>query len=338
MTLMARNQRIPGGEVQSTEAVVFSEPRDLSLQTVELVAPGAGDLRVRTLVSGISTGTERLLYEGRMPPFPGLAYPLVPGYETVGEVVWAGPEAQLNEGARVFVPGAACYNDVRSLFGGASAEVVTDAARAVLVPDGVDAASATLLSLAATAHHMLCLAPEPDLIIGHGTLGRLLVRLLELEPTRTAEVKVWEVNELRRQGMSSVPVLDPREDERRTLRSVIDVSGDPGILDHVVPRLAHRGEIVLGGFYADPLTLTFPPAFLKEARFQVAAEFTPDDLAVVVGLVGAGALSLDGLVTHSQSATQSRDAYRCAFEDPRCLKMVLNWENAACVINRISHR
>ena len=81
------------------------------------------------------------------------------------------------------------------------------------------------------------------------------------------------------------------EDERRTLRSVIDVSGDPGILDQVVPRLSHRGEIVLGGFYADPLTLTFPPAFLKEARFQVAAEFTPDDLAVVVGLVSAGALS-----------------------------------------------
>ena len=29
--------------------------------------------------SGISTGTERLLWSGRMPPFPGLGYPLVPG-------------------------------------------------------------------------------------------------------------------------------------------------------------------------------------------------------------------------------------------------------------------
>ena len=32
--------------------------------------------------SGISTGTERLLFHGRMPAFPGMGYPLVPGYET----------------------------------------------------------------------------------------------------------------------------------------------------------------------------------------------------------------------------------------------------------------
>jgi bacteriochlorophyllide a dehydrogenase len=36
--------------------------------------------------SGISTGTERLLFTGRMPPSPGMGYPLVPGYESVGRV------------------------------------------------------------------------------------------------------------------------------------------------------------------------------------------------------------------------------------------------------------
>ena len=37
--------------------------------------------------SGISTGTEKLLWSGRMPPFPGMGYPLVPGYESVGRIV-----------------------------------------------------------------------------------------------------------------------------------------------------------------------------------------------------------------------------------------------------------
>ena len=49
--------------------------------------PEAGDVVVRVQHSGISTGTEKLLWSGAMPPFPGLSYPLVPGYEAVGEVV-----------------------------------------------------------------------------------------------------------------------------------------------------------------------------------------------------------------------------------------------------------
>jgi myo-inositol-1(or 4)-monophosphatase len=50
----------------------------------EALRPDA-DLESRAVLhSGISTGTERLLWDGTMPPFPGLGYPLVPGYETVG--------------------------------------------------------------------------------------------------------------------------------------------------------------------------------------------------------------------------------------------------------------
>jgi 2-desacetyl-2-hydroxyethyl bacteriochlorophyllide A dehydrogenase len=41
-----------------------------------------------------------------MPTFPGMGYPLVPGYESVGRVVAAGPKARLRVGERVFVPGA----------------------------------------------------------------------------------------------------------------------------------------------------------------------------------------------------------------------------------------
>ena len=50
--------------------------------------PAADDeIVVDVEFSGISTGTERLLWDGRMPPFPGMGYPLVPGYESVS---WGG--------------------------------------------------------------------------------------------------------------------------------------------------------------------------------------------------------------------------------------------------------
>ncbi|MEM9058181.1 MAG: hypothetical protein AAGD86_11930, partial [Pseudomonadota bacterium] len=59
----------------SARAVVLDEPRSLSVRRLPLMAPGADDLVVDVEWSGISTGTERLLWSGTMPPFPGLGYP-----------------------------------------------------------------------------------------------------------------------------------------------------------------------------------------------------------------------------------------------------------------------
>jgi 3-hydroxyethyl bacteriochlorophyllide a dehydrogenase len=62
---------------------------------------------------------------------------------------------------------------------------------------------------------------------------------------------------------------------------------------------------------------------------RVAAEWQPGDLEAVLGLVDAGKLSLGGLITHHEPAEAADRAYRTAFGDPDCLKMVLDWRNAA---------
>ena len=49
----------------------------------------------------------------------------------------------------------------------------------------------------------------------------------------------------------------------------------------------------------------------------------------LLDLVENGALSLAGLITHQAAAKDAPSAYRTAFDDPACLKMILNWEHAA---------
>ena len=87
-----------------SNAIVLERPEHLSLESLELTAPGDDDLLVEVDWSGISTGTERLLWNGRMPAFPGMGYPLVPGYESVGHVIHAGAKAGHAVGDTVFVP------------------------------------------------------------------------------------------------------------------------------------------------------------------------------------------------------------------------------------------
>ena len=103
------------------------------------------------------------------------------------------------------------------------------------------------------------------------------------------------------------------------------MSGDSDLLDTLIGRLAPKGEVVLAGFYSNPLHFAFPPAFMKEARLRVAAEWQPEDLAAVKKFIESGVLSLDGLITHRHPAEQADAAYRTAFGDPSCLKMILDW-------------
>ncbi len=307
-------------------AVVLEEPRHLVLKRLPLSPVSDADVVVDLEWSGVSTGTERLLWSGTMPPFPGMGYPLVPGYESVGRVVAAGEASGREVGDRVFVPGASCFGEVRGLFGGAASRLVVPGARAIPVgPDLGD--RAVLLALAATARHILAAAGRtPELVVGHGVLGRLLARLIADEGgPLTGPLTVWERDADRRGGADGYAVVDPADDDRRDYGCIVDVSGDAAGLDGWIGRLCAGGEVVLAGFYSQPLSFAFPPAFMKEARLRVAAEWKPEDMADVVARVERGRLDLDGLITHHCKASHAAGAYETAFGDPHCLKMVLDW-------------
>jgi 3-hydroxyethyl bacteriochlorophyllide a dehydrogenase len=304
-------------------AVVVEAPGRVALRRLGMTPPEADDLVVVVEFSGISMGTEKLMFNGSMPSFPGMGYPLVPGYEAVGRVVDAGPLGRARIGEQVFVPGSSKFIGARGLFGGSAQTLVTGSARVLGIPEGMGD-SAVLLSLAATAQHALVGGALPDLIIGHGVLGRLLARMTVVAG-RTPTV--WEINAERMSGGEGYKVCAPENDDRRDYRSIYDASGDSNILDAAIARMGHGGEIVLAGFYSDPLSFHFAPAFRREARFRIATEFQPADLAAVIAMVGSGRLSLDGLVTNRVSASDAATAYPEAFSNPACLKMVFDWRN-----------
>ena len=309
-------------------AIVFKNPQQLALEALTLAELGHEDIQIEVEFSGISTGTERLLWDGSMPPFPGMGYPLVPGYETVGRVVKKGADVPLDIGQRVFVPGANCFEGVRSLFGASASQLVTNHSRVMPVSDALGP-KAVLLALAATAYHAVSMGGKrehiipPDLIVGHGIMGRLLARMTVA--AGFAAPTVWETQAARRTGALGYQVLHPDEDDRRNYQAIYDVSGDAKLLDQLILRLAPGGEVVLAGFYKDKLAFDYAPAFMREAQIRTAAEWKRPDLLAVTELVNTNRLSLDGLITHHGSPSQAKAAYETAFDDALCLKMVLDW-------------
>ena len=157
----------------------MSEPGSLSIQPVDLKSPSKEDIVIDINYSGISTGTEKLFYNGKMPQFPGMGYPLVPGYESTGEVVQAPKDSNLKIGDMVFVPGADCYSgSVKSLFGGAARMIISSPNRLIKI-DSTMGCNGALFALAATARHAIAGFGNkmPDVIVGHGVLGLSLIHI-----------------------------------------------------------------------------------------------------------------------------------------------------------------
>lgn len=309
-----------------TLAVVLDGPERLSVRALALHDAGPDDVVVAIDWSGISTGTERLLYTGRMPPFPGMGYPLVPGYESVGRIIAAGARTAARIGETVFVPGASCFREARGLFGGAARRLVVPSHRAIPIPDSLRERG-VLLALAATARHAVAGGRAPELVVGHGVLGRLIARLTIAEGH--AAPTVWETDPKRQSGGNGYRVIHPGKDERRDYSVIYDASGQAALVDTLIERLAKGGEIVLAGFYEDPISFRFPQAFMREARLRVAAEWQPADLIATRTAILERRLNLDGLITHQRDAQDADGAYRTAFGDATCLKMIVDWRSCA---------
>jgi 3-hydroxyethyl bacteriochlorophyllide a dehydrogenase len=234
-------------------------------------------------------------------------------------------------GDLVFLPGSYAFQGVQNIFGGSGSRLVVPHERAVkLAPElGVQG---VLLALAATAHHVFTVGREglplayPDLIIGHGIMGRLLARMV-VAAGKPAPV-VWETQAVRQSGALGYGVIHPDEDARKDYRCICDVSGDSGILNRVIPKMAPGGEVVLAGFYKQDLSFSYAMAFMREASIRVAAQWRKHDLDAVVAMFHDGSLPLEGLITHTEIPQRAQLAYEVAFGDPHCLKMVIDWRQA----------
>jgi 2-desacetyl-2-hydroxyethyl bacteriochlorophyllide A dehydrogenase len=245
----------------SARALWMTGPGELELREERLPPTGPRDARVRALASGISHGTEMLVYRGQVSPdlpldLPTLrgsfGFPIKYGYASVGKVVEVGGEvADLSAGDLVFV-----HHPHQSAY-------IVGAERAIRLSTGLDPLSGVFLANVETAVNVI-LDAQPRLgervvIFGQGVVGLIITQLL------------------RRAGAELVVAVDPipgRRDLSRTLGAdvalsptdrpaeaireltggvgadlAIEASGNPGALDEAIQAVAFEGTVVVCSWY-----------------------------------------------------------------------------------------
>ena len=315
------------------KAIVFTGVRQLEVKNVTLKPVSSTDVLIETYWSSISTGTEKMAFEGLIPS-PPFIFPFIPGYETVGKIVRVG--AHVNEnliGKYAYIAGSFGYEDVNAAFGGAS-QLVVCPVESITVLDGIaDPKCGIALPLGATALHFMDLGEvtgKKVLVLGQGAVGILAVQLAK--HMRAQLVAATEPHQNRLNYSSADLKVNPStQDVSAALAGnefdiMIDSTGVMSAIETGLRFLKFHGKVVFGGYY-QRMNIDYSQAFEKELSFIAARQWAKGDLLRVKELIREGKLQAKKIFTHSHSVeTNLAEAYNQAFNNPDCLKMVLNWK------------
>ncbi|WP_314172368.1 zinc-dependent alcohol dehydrogenase [Streptomyces winkii] len=344
--------------------VQFTGPRRVEVAEYERAPLPPGHVRLRTLYSGISAGTELTAYRGTNPYLtrtwdpearlfrdgaPGVEYPVTGwGYSEVGEVAEISPESR-------DLPGMPAVGDLAWGIWGHRSEGVVPGERLAghALPAGLEPLAGAFARVGAIAYNAVLGAGmhlgEDVAVFGQGVIGLLATRLARLSGARVIAVDALasRLPVARRYGAELT--LDAREDEvaerirestqGRGADAAIEISGAYPALHEALRSVAVGGRVVASGFYqGDGTGLRLGDEFHHNRAQLICSQIggVPQELAgrwsverlqrTFLRLVAEEQVDVKSLVSHVVPVAEAVGAYSLLDERPsEALQMVLEF-------------
>ncbi|MBI5667425.1 MAG: zinc-binding alcohol dehydrogenase [Chloroflexi bacterium] len=324
------------------KAIVATAEQQVALQTVEVPAPGPGEVLVEAAYTAISPGTELRCLAGKQ---EGVRFPFVPGYSMVGRIIARGDGVSVPEGTLVYCAGTTKAN-VSLGWGGHVSHAVMPAANAYPLPDNVHPLDGLTAHLAAIAYRGVRLSKaqphEHVAVVGLGVIGQLAARLHALTGARVvcADLAPARVEVARQVGLEAFVPQSSLADSFRAVFPqgadvVVDATGVAAVLPQAIgiardvgwddtPRVGAR--YIIQGSYPGDFCIPYQPAFLKEMSFWLPRDVQPADVRVVLNLMARGKLPARDLISEIRSPEEAQRTYD-QLRDPACglLTVAFRW-------------
>ncbi len=342
-------------------ALVFAEPRHVIVEEEPDRPLEAGQVRLRTLYSGISAGTELTAYRGSNPYLhkrwdaerrlfipsdqPTSSYPMRGwGYEEVGEVIEAGPDAQ----------GVAVGDRVYGFWGHRTRHVVSDEyARQRSLPPGLDPLLGVFSQIGAIAlngvHDASLRIGETVAVFGLGVPGQIVAQLARRSGARVLGVDLFETRRAKARELRAIDAaIDPAAGaaaeqikaltDGRGADVCIEVSGAAAALAEAVRAAAYSARVVAMGFVQGEARGLYLGEEFHHNRVTIVSSqiggvapelsYRWDRLRLAqtaIRLQAEGALNLTPLISHTFPFRQAAEAFRRLDEEPTTtLQVVLD--------------
>ena len=274
-----------------TASVWFPRAREVEIRDESVGRPGPGEVRIHAIASGLSHGTEMLVFRGEVPAdlaldLPTLAgsyaFPIKFGYASVGRVIETGVGVtELAPGDHVFV-----HHPHQQ-------EYVVRAAAAVRLPKRLPPELGVFLANCETALNVV-LDAHPHLgdevaVIGQGVVGLLVTQLLERAGARVTAVEPIAVRrELARRCGADDAVTPDAALARIATRTngrgadvVIEASGNARALQLAIDAAAFQASVIVCSWYGTkPVSLDLGSRFHRQRLRLVSSQVSQLDPAL----------------------------------------------------------
>lgn len=288
--------------------IIIDKPYSVKIEDVEIPKPGPGEILVKTELSGVSAGTEMMLYRGTFPNFKlkkwaqWQDFPVCPGYELVGEVVEIGKDAagekdmkqmdSLGPKSSVLMTTTGDFKvgDRVICFGEHGEYSISPAVLSARVPDNISSSEATLGVLATTAQHCIRRSEvaygDNIAVIGVGVLGFLTVQHLKNAGSR--HIIALDLDDARLEIAKKCGadlVINPQKTnpQKAILDAfgilpdiVIEASGFKGTEQLAMDLVRDRGRVVILGWHTDDPSFMFGDFYFKELDLRVSRAVGPE--------------------------------------------------------------
>jgi L-iditol 2-dehydrogenase len=335
--------------------VVLEESESLHIEERPEPTADGEDVVVRIRAIGIC-GTDLSIFSGKVP----VDYPLVLGHEMVGTL--EDPVPGLDPGTRVVVdPNVFCGTCYQCLKGqenvcskaelmgrdrdGAFGDFLAVPARNVFpIPDEIDVQAAPLLQVLTTCVHAQRQAQvflqDSVLVLGLGVSGLLHVQLAKVRGAHPIiGITRSESKRSLAARLGTDMVIDPSEPdlEERVAEAtqgrgpdlVVECVGKTETLAQAIKLVRVGGAITVFGTITEEWgELPFYQLYFKELSLVNPRAAKPEDFPASIGLVAAGTIELDPLITHTFPLESAEEAVVTSGESSS-LKVILDHESNA---------
>jgi len=326
----------PIGVELKARSLWFTAPRTATLREETVQPPGPGEVRVETLASAVSAGTEMLVYRGEVPhdlplDLPtlrgGYGFPIKYGYAAVGRVLDTGPDIEdLASGDTVFV-----HHPHQEAF-------VVPATMPIRLPGALDPMLGVFFANLETALNIVHDTPlhlgETALVFGGGVVGLLVAQLLKLSGAGAVLV-VDPLERRRKLATGADGALDPQNVHERVrdltdgrgVDVAVEASGAGAALQAAIEALATEGTVVVASWYGTkPVALDLGGHFHRgriRLRSSQVGRSNPElaprwdrERRTDTVLALLGRLDLEDLITHRLPFDRAPEAYALLDERP----------------------
>lgn len=309
------------------KAVYINNPKDVSLEDVEMPIPKEGEALLKLVYGGIC-GSDLGSYRGT---FAYFSYPRIPGHELAARIEQVGPNPYgLAPGMVVTVNPyfncGKCYSCQRGLVNactsnqtmgvqreGGFAQYITMPVERIIDGKGLAAKSLVLVEPFCIGYHGVkrakVKAGDKVLVVGAGTIGVLsavAAKALGAE-VYMSDIAPQKLEYAKRFGIDGILLNDGDENLIKACMEVtggngfdvaIEAVGLPSTFQNCIDALAFGGRMALIGVGKKRLDFDFTLIQKKELDIYGSRNALTSDFKEVVDLMAAGKLGIDDVVTN----------------------------------------